>query len=118
MESERKNEIKLLTRRVMRASVKEAFIKLTPSNQLKNPVIFIVLIGAVITTGVFFNNLFSGQFSAFVLQITVWLWFTVLFANFAEAIAEGRGKAQAESLRKSKSNTKAIRLNSGKEEEV
>lgn len=118
MELRQKNELKLITRRVLRASVKETFIKLTPSNQIKNPVIFIVLIGAIISTGVLFKNLLSGQFSVFVLQITIWLWFTVLFANFAEAIAEGRGKAQAESLRRSKSNTKAIRLNSGKEEEV
>jgi K+-transporting ATPase ATPase B chain len=118
MESRQRKELKLLTGRILLASVKESFIKLKPSNQIKNPVIFIVLIGAVVTTIVFVNNLFSSQFSVFVLQITLWLWFTVLFANFSEAIAEGRGKAQAESLRKSKINTKAIRLNSLKEEEV
>ena len=118
MESGERKELKLLTGRILLASVKDSFIKLTPSNQIKNPVIFIVLIGAIVTTVVFFNNLFSGQFSVFVLQITLWLWFTVLFANFSEAIAEGRGKAQAEYLRKSKINTRAIRLTSGKEEEV
>jgi K+-transporting ATPase ATPase B chain len=118
MESRQKKELKLLTGRILLASVKESFIKLTPSNQIRNPVIFIVLVGATITTVVFIINLFSSQFSLFVLQITLWLWFTVLFANFSEAIAEGRGKAQAESLRKSKVNTKAVRLNSGKEEEV
>ncbi|MCX6327924.1 MAG: potassium-transporting ATPase subunit KdpB [Bacteroidia bacterium] len=118
MGSRQKKELKLLTGRVLLTSVKESFIKLTPANQIKNPVIFIVLIGAVVTTAVFFNNLFSAHFSGFILQITLWLWFTVLFANFSEAIAEGRGKAQAESLRKSKINTRAIRLNAGKEEEV
>ena len=118
MESKGKKETKLLTRRILLASVKESFVKLTPSNQIKNPVIFIVLIGAVVTTFVVFHNLFLNQFSVFVLQISLWLWFTVLFANFSEAIAEGRGKAQAESLRRSKINTKAIRLNSGKEEEI
>ena len=118
MESRQKKELKLLTGRILLASVIESFNKLKPSNQIRNPVIFIVLAGATVTTVVFIINLFSGQFSLFVLQITLWLWFTVLFANFSEAIAEGRGKAQAESLRKSKVNTKAVRLNSGKEEDV
>jgi potassium-transporting ATPase ATP-binding subunit len=118
MESRKKKELKLLTGRILLTSVKESFIKLKPINQIKNPVMFIVFIGATITTIGFINNLFSGHFSGFVLQITIWLWFTVLFANFSEAIAEGRGKAQAENLRRSKINTKAVRLNSGKEEEV
>lgn len=118
MELAQRNKLKLITGKILVTSVKESFIKLKPSSQIKNPVMFIVMIGATITTLVFFNNLFSGHFSAFVLQITLWLWFTVLFANFSEAIAEGRGKAQADSLRKSKINTKAIRLISGKEEEV
>ena len=118
MKSKEKKATKLLTGKILLASVKDSFIKLAPSNQIKNPVIFIVLIGAIVSTAVFFHNLFSSQFSVFVLQISLWLWFTVLFANFSEAIAEGRGKAQAESLRKSKKNTRAIRLNSGKEEEV
>ncbi|MCX6301348.1 MAG: potassium-transporting ATPase subunit KdpB [Bacteroidia bacterium] len=118
MKSGEKKELKLLTRRILLTSVKESFIKLAPANQIKNPVIFIVLVGAIVTTVVFFNNLFSDQFSIFVLQITLWLWFTVLFANFSEAIAEGRGKAQAESLRRSKINIKAIRLDSGNEEEI
>jgi K+-transporting ATPase ATPase B chain len=118
MESTKRKELKLLTGAVLLTSVKDAFLKLTPANQIKNPVIFIVLIGAAITTGIFITNLFSGDFSGFELQITLWLWFTVLFANFSEALAEGRGKAQAESLRRSRINTKAIRLYAGKEEEV
>jgi len=108
----------LLTRSILLASVKESIFKLKPTNQVKNPVMFIVLIGAATTTIVFSCKLFSGNFSGFVLQISIWLWITVLFANFSEAIAEGRGKAQAESLRKSKVNTRAIRLNSGREEEI
>lgn len=118
MAPRQRQELKLLTRKILFVSVKESFIKLTPANQIKNPVIFIVLVGAIVTTVVFFSNLFSSHFSGFVLQITIWLWFTVLFANFSEAVSEGRGKAQAESLRRSKINIKAIRLNSGKEEEV
>jgi K+-transporting ATPase ATPase B chain len=72
---------------------------------VKNPVIFIVGIGALLTTVVVSIDIFKGQFSSFNFQITLWLWFTVLFANFAEAVAEGRGKAQADSLRKSRTQT-------------
>jgi potassium-transporting ATPase ATP-binding subunit len=118
MNIRQKKELKLISGRILLDSVKESFVKLAPANQIKNPVMFIVLTGASITTIVFFTNLFSGQFSGFVLQITIWLWFTVLFANLSEAIAEGRGKAQAESLRRSKINTRAVRVNSGKNEEV
>ncbi len=118
MKPRQKIEFKFITGRILLTSFKESFVKLKPANQIKNPIIFIVLIGAAITTIIFFFNLYSGHFSGFVLQISIWLWFTVLFANFSEAIAEGRGKAQAESLRKSKTNTKAVRLISGKEELV
>jgi potassium-transporting ATPase ATP-binding subunit len=111
-------EIKLLTGETLITSLKESFIKLSPAVQIKNPVIFIVFSGSLITTIDFLVSLFSGHFSAFVLQITLWLWFTTLFANFSEAIAEGRGKAQADSLRKSKVNIKAFRLTSGNQEEV
>lgn len=114
----KRKEVKLLTGRIMVNSLKESFFKLAPSRQIKNPVMFIVLLGALTTTIVFFVNLFFENFSLFILQISIWLWFTVIFANFSEAIAEGRGKAQADSLRKSRVNTKAIRLNSGKEETV
>ena len=84
--------------------------KLDPRKMLKNPVMFVVEVGAAFLTVRMFMNLFtqsaSGGF-AFELQITLWLWFTVLFANFAEAMAEGRGKAQADTLRKSKTETSA-----------
>lgn len=90
--------------------MKDAFVKLNPAVLIKNPVIFIVAIGALMTTAVVAVNIFEGQFSGFNFQICIWLWFTVLFANFAEAIAEGRGKAQAESLRKNRTQTKARKL--------
>ena len=85
---------------------------------IKNPVIFIVGIGALMTTIVVLSDIFNGHFSGFNFQITLWLWFTVLFANFAEAVAEGRGKAQADSLRKSRTQTKARKLVNDKEEIV
>jgi potassium-transporting ATPase ATP-binding subunit len=96
----------------------DSVLKLNPVILVKNPVIFIVCIGALLTTFVLLVEIFTNSFSSFNLQITLWLWFTVLFANFAEAVAEGRGKAQADSLRKSRTQTKARRLKNGKEEIV
>ena len=91
---------------VRRASV-DALKKLNPAVMMKNPVMFVVEVGSVVTTLLLFTH--SGHFT-FNLQITLWLWFTVLFANFAEAMAEGRGKAQADALRKAKSETTAYKL--------
>ncbi len=86
--------------------------KLSPWNMMKNPVMFVVEIGSVITSLLLVRDFrFHGVASRFDLQITLWLWFTVLFANFAEAMAEGRGKAQADALRRAKSETMANRLN-------
>jgi K+-transporting ATPase ATPase B chain len=96
-------------------AVRDSIIKLNPALLIKNPVIFIVGIGAVLTTIIAFSGIYQGSFSSFNLQIAIWLWFTVLFANFSEAIAEGRGKAQAKSLKKNRTQTKARRLN-GKQE--
>lgn len=84
------------------SSIKDAFLMLTPQVQFKNPVMFVTYIGAVATTLYVINEIYNHRLSLFDLQITLWLWFTVLFANFAEAIAESRGKAQAASLRKTK----------------
>src|SRR5262249_60926978 len=80
---------------------------------VKNPVMFVVEVGAVLTSMQLVWNVLhrAGQFG-FGLQITLWLWFTVLFANFAEAMAEGRGKAQADTLRKARAETQAHRLRS------
>lgn len=100
---------------ILRA-LKDSFVKLDPRVQWSNPVMFVVYLGAIITTAL----LFLGQFSGFNLQITVWLWFTLLFANFAEALAEGRGKAQADALRKLRTSNEARKLdaNSGTETKV
>ncbi|MFA6580907.1 MAG: potassium-transporting ATPase subunit B, partial [Paludibacter sp.] len=91
-------------------ALKSSFVKLDPRNQLKNPVMFVVFVGAIFSTFMLFTN-----FSGFNLQIVIWLWFTSLFANFAEAIAEGRGKAQADSLRKLKTSVMARKMNGTKE---
>jgi potassium-transporting ATPase ATP-binding subunit len=88
----------------------DAFKKLDPRVQMKNPVMFIVGVGAVLSSMTVARDITSGAFSGFNLQITIWLWFTILFANFAEAIAEGRGKAQADSMRKTRTQTLARRL--------
>jgi K+-transporting ATPase ATPase B chain len=116
--TEKRNMSRLFTREIAIRAIKDSFIKLNPAILVKNPVIFIVGIGAVMTTVVVFADIFSGHFSNFDFQITLWLWFTVLFANFAEAVAEGRGKAQADSLRKSRTQTKARKLVHDKEELV
>ena len=93
---------------------KDAFLKLDPRVLRRNPVIFMTAVGASFVTVL----LFTGQYSPFTLQIAVWLWCTVLFANFSEALAEGRGRAQAESLRRAKSDTKARLLRNGAEKEL
>src|ERR1700727_884287 len=97
-----------------------SFVKLSPRTLMKNPVMFVVEVGAVLTSVALVRGLLQHSSGfGFSLQITVWLWFTVLFANFAEAMAEGRGKAQAEALRRAKSETTAVRLKeSGDTEEV
>ncbi|HEY5469390.1 MAG TPA: HAD-IC family P-type ATPase, partial [Bacteroidales bacterium] len=115
---ENRNMSRLFTREIAIQALKDSFVKLNPRTLVKNPVIFIVGIGALMTTVVVFVDIYNRQFSSFNFQITLWLWFTVLFANFAEAIAEGRGKAQADSLRKSRTQTKARLLVRGKEEIV
>jgi potassium-transporting ATPase ATP-binding subunit len=88
----------------------DSVFKLNPVWLIKNPVIFIVAIGAILTTILVIEESFMGSFSSFNFQIAIWLWFTVLFANFSEAIAEGRGKAQADSLRKSRTQIQAVKL--------
>jgi potassium-transporting ATPase ATP-binding subunit len=86
-----------------------AVTKLDPRTMLKNPVMFVVEVGSVLTTGLLIQDAMHHRPISFNLQITLWLWFTVLFANFAEAMAEGRGKAQADTLRKAKGETMAYR---------
>ena len=96
--------------KILRRAILDAFVKLNPRKMMGNPVMFVVEIGSVITTALLFKG---GAAFTFNLQITLWLWFTVLFANFAEAMAEGRGKAQADTLRRARSETIANRLLGG-----
>src|SRR5712692_2980478 len=104
---------------VNRAS-RASFAKLNPITLLKNPVMFVVEVGAALTTVFLIRDMVTGAGGiGFALQIALWLWFTVLFANFAEAMAEARGKAQAETLRKTKTDVVAKRLGSaGRIEQV
>ncbi|MBF0532644.1 MAG: potassium-transporting ATPase subunit KdpB [Candidatus Omnitrophica bacterium] len=97
---------------ILRPAVREAFQKLDPRHQFKNPVMFVVLVGSLLTTGLYLQALIGpGEASAgFILAITLWLWFTLLFANFSEAMAEGRGKAQAANLRRTRKDTPAKKL--------
>jgi K+-transporting ATPase ATPase B chain len=91
-------------------AIVESFKKLNPVHMVKNPVMFVTEVGAAVTTVELFFARQHGESFAFVLQISLWLWFTVLFANFAEAMAEGRGKAQADALRKGRTKTLASKL--------
>ncbi len=107
--------ISLFNKKLILQAVKDSVIKLNPVTLIKNPVIFIVGIGSLLTTIIVFVGIYYGSFSSFNLQIAIWLWFTVLFANFSEAIAEGRGKAQADSLRKNRTQTQARKMSGNKE---
>jgi K+-transporting ATPase ATPase B chain len=96
---------------ILRRATRDSFVKLNPAKLLKNPVIFVVEVGAAMTTLLLVRDIAVGSpETGFNLQIALWLWFTVLFANFAEAMAEARGKAQADTLRKTKSDSVANRL--------
>src|SRR5260370_7891278 len=115
----RRRRSSLLDRDIMVPALIESFTKLDPRWQAGHPVMFVVEVGSVITTIIFIAGLVRGASdSLFVGQITLWLWFTVVFANFAEALAEGRGKAQAATLRRARTDTVARRLVGGKEDPV
>src|ERR1700733_8627203 len=112
----RRNEsASLIDAKLIVPAIWASFRKLNPRTLAKNPVMFVVEIVSVLTTIFFIRNLVSGSSTVvgdnalFSGQIAAWLWFTVLFANFAEAVAEGRGKAQADALRKTRSDTRAKR---------
>ncbi|HWB07024.1 MAG TPA: potassium-transporting ATPase subunit KdpB [Verrucomicrobiales bacterium] len=96
-------------------AIGESFKKLDPRLMVKNPVMFVTMTDAILTTFAVFT---ATESRGFVIQLALWLWFTVLFANFAEAVAEGRGKAQADSLRRARRDTFARRLRNGREEKV
>src|ERR1700689_3034178 len=105
----------LFDREIVGRATKASFGKLNPLTLMKNPVMFVVEVGAALTTVYLVRDLFVGAAGiGFTIQISVWLWFTVLFANFAEAMAEARGKAQADSLRKTKTDAMAKRIVNGK----
>jgi potassium-transporting ATPase ATP-binding subunit len=98
----------MLDPRIVVPAIRASFVKLDPRLMIKNPVMFVVEIVAALTTVLFLRDLVTGgQNPGFTFQIILWLWFTVLFANFAEAVAEGRGKAQADSLRKTRTESQA-----------
>src|SRR5262249_39003277 len=97
---------------IVRQAIVDSFRKLTPRRQIRNPVMFVVYVGSILTTLLWVQAV-VGKVEApawFIFWVSVWLWFTVLFANFAEAMAEGRGKAQAASLRKARRDLQAKRL--------
>src|SRR5689334_7895485 len=97
---------------ILRSAIADSFRKLTPQRQVRNPVMFVVYVGSILTTLLWAQAIVGhGEAPAwFIFWVSVWLWFTVLFANFAEAMAEGRGKAQAASLRKARRDLQAKRL--------
>ncbi len=118
----RQKKPQVWTRDIVTQALVDSFRKLNPATLYRNPVIFIVEIGATLATVFYIRDLANGEafeLLRFQLQIALWLWFTVLFANFAEAIAEGRGKAQADTLRRTKSESRARKLSDdGREEWV
>lgn len=115
-----KKEISIWDGKIISQALTGSVAKLNPQTMVKNPVMFVVEVGAVFLSVKLFVNLLTGANGnlGFEIQITLWLWFTVLFANFAEAMAEGRGKAQADTLRKAKTETSAKRINASGETEI
>ena len=103
----------LLDPQIVVPAIGQAFVKLNPATLVKNPVMFVLEVVTALTTVLLIRDLFTGSGNiGFEFQIILWLWFTVLFANFAEAVAEGRGKAQADTLRKARTETRAKRIQS------
>jgi potassium-transporting ATPase ATP-binding subunit len=113
-----KNKNNMLTGEILQAAFWASFKKFHPVVQMRNPVIFIVTVGALFCTGILIRDAIHNKVSGFILQITLWLYFTTFFANFAEAIAEGRGKARADALRNTKSNALARVLVNGTEQRI
>ena len=106
--------LKTFSAPILKRAVLDSFAKLDPRVQWKNPVMFVVLVGSALTTLLWLQNAFFGapgkESAGFILHVTLWLWFTVLFANFAESVAEGRGKAQAAALRGTRRDVMAKKL--------
>ena len=108
----KKQGLKLWNLNIIKTAMRDAFLKLSPKHQIKNPVMFAVYVGSILTTLLFVQALIGeGEASAgFIFSIALWLWFTLIFANFAESMAEGRGKAQAQALRKARREIQAKKL--------
>src|ERR1700722_15167490 len=101
----------MLDPKIVFPAIGSAFAKLDPRLMIRSPVMFVVEVVATLTTIIFLRDLLTGgAYLSFTFQIILWLWITVLFANFAEAVAEGRGKAQAASLRRARTDTMANRI--------
>src|SRR3954453_18943613 len=122
MSEKTKKTVSIWDSKIIKRALLDSIIKLSPRTMMKKPVMFVVEIGSLLTTIQLVRGLISPVAGAtntlFELQITLWLWFTVLFANFAEAMAEGRGKAQADNLRKARTETTAKRLSQNGQIEV
>src|SRR6478752_10069670 len=108
------NKTAIWNAQIVKRAIVDSFLKLSPKKMMGNPVMFVVEVGSVLTTLQLIRGVVAPvpgiTNTPFELQITLWLWFTVLFANFAEAMAEGRGKAQADNLRKTRTETTARKL--------
>jgi K+-transporting ATPase ATPase B chain len=115
-------QVSLFDSSILRPALADSFRKLDPRLLMRNPVMFVVAVGSLFTTGLCVRDLIARPEGMapqwFTITTTLWLWFTVLFANFAEAVAEGRGKAQAQSLRKMRQETTARRLKDGREQAI
>ncbi len=122
MADTRLKERSLFDPEIVRPAILESFRKLAPQVVIKNPVMFVVEIGSVLTTLIWLRDMIAPSAGSqplwFTFNVSFWLWFTVVFANFAEAVAEGRGKAQAATLRKMRQETNARRLRNDKKEEI
>lgn len=116
MKKDKKNTF--LNRKQVMEAIRMSFVKLRPGSLIMNPVICIVAVGALFITLLVIWDGINGRYSSFNMQLVFWLWLTVLFANFSEAVAEGRGKAQAETLRANRSQLKARKIVDGKEEQI
>jgi K+-transporting ATPase ATPase B chain len=110
--SQKKKQHGLFESRIIRRALMDSLVKLNPGNQIRNPVMFVVEVGSILTTLLYVHALFvpGPESPGFIFAISVWLWATVLFANFAESVAEGRGKAQADALRGSRKDISAKKL--------
>ncbi|TAN40272.1 MAG: K(+)-transporting ATPase subunit B [Nitrospirae bacterium] len=110
--TQKKKQLALFEARIIRRALIDSLVKLNPKDQVRNPVMFVVEVGSILTTLLFVHALFvpGTESAGFILGISLWLWATVLFANFAESVAEGRGKAQADALRGSRKDIQAKRL--------